>query len=112
MKVKKLSGDIENLYKESTETARKAVEAMGLSLKEEVKNSSNNNDVKKEFSAEGTTLGETFITSLINGAKKEDFSKTLGSYMKEQLIRATGLHQRFPKADGCVWKETCEISGK
>jgi hypothetical protein len=109
--VKKLSGDIENLYKESTETARKAVEAMGLSLKEEVKDSSNNNDVKKEFSAEGTTLGETFITSLINGAKKEDFSKTLGSYMKEQLIRATVYTDAFKDQMDVFGKKLVESAG-
>jgi TP901 family phage tail tape measure protein len=109
--VKKLSGDIENLYKESTETARKAVEAMGLSLKEEVKDTSNNNDVKKEFSAEGTTLGETFITSLINGAKKEDFSKTLGSYMKEQLIRATVYTDAFKEQMDVFGKKLVESAG-
>jgi hypothetical protein len=109
--VKKLSGDIENLYKESTETARKAVEAMGLSLKEEVKNSSNNNDVKKEFSAEGTTLGETFITSLINGAKSTDFSKTLGSYMKEQLIRATVYTDAFKEQMDVFGKKLVESAG-
>jgi hypothetical protein len=109
--VKKLSGDIEYLYKESTETARKAVEAMGLSLKEEVKDTSNNNDVKKEFSAEGTTLGETFITSLINGAKKEDFSKTLGSYMKEQLIRATVYTDAFKEQMDVFGKKLVESAG-
>ena len=109
--VKKLSGDIENLYKESTKTARKAVEAMGLSLKEEVKNSSTSDDVKKEFSAEGTTLGETFITSLINGAKKEDFSKTLGSYMKEQLIRATVYTNAFKEQMDVFGKKLVESAG-
>ena len=102
--VKELSSEIETLYKEATETAKQAVEAVGLSLKEEVKDTSNNDDVKKEFSAEGTTLGETFISSLISGAKKEDFSKTLGSYMKEQLIRAMVYTESF--------KEQMDVFGK
>ena len=110
---KKISNSLSERVKKSIEnikeTFKQKVEAIAQQAKKAAEKIEA--ELKAKYEETGSSLGQVLVNSLVSGAKKEDFSKTLGSYMKEQLIRATVYTDEFKKQMDVFGKKLVESAG-
>lgn len=94
---KKISNSLSERVKKSIEnikeTFKQKVEAIAQQAKEAAEKIKA--ELKAKYEETGSSLGQILVNSLVNGAKKEDFSKELGNYFKNQLVQVVIYTQEF-----------------
>jgi len=78
--LKLIATELESLYTEMTEKAND-VENILTSVFGKVKETSD------ELSQNATTIGDTLMQNILNGAKKSDFLSSMKSYIKESVLK-------------------------
>lgn len=84
---------LKNSIKNIKETFKQNVEAIAQQAKEAAEKA--RAELEAKYEEIGSSLGQIFVNSLVNGAKKEDFSKELGNYFKTQLLQLTVYTEEF-----------------
>lgn len=88
----RLKKSIENV-KNIQETFKQKIEAIAQQAKEAAEKA--RAELEAKYEEIGSSLGQILVNSLVNGAKKEDFSKELGNYFKNQLVQVVIYTQEF-----------------